>query len=417
MPFGTVAPMLMEDSTERAPDSVGGHGNIQLPGTVGGHGNIQQQAEHINVWNIRITAGCLAFVLGTFPEVRTLRSLIDDSLKENAWRNALSHHATRSCQPRKHGGSPVFSLGDCGLDRCPRLPNGRYSVYVELPNSYEKGDAIKLSASGGGGSKKEAKRDVVLKLLTMLLTIGPQKIHLPAGAFTFGQDAINNIREVAYLANDALFEQLSLVDTSDGALADLMVALYSSVHARRRPERRFVTARTSQTASAPVNIMDESPGEGICRISGVVRMLVEFCRTARDGKFWPSKANLAQRHFLMTNVQPGPLRTIVEDNARLFELEEEATEIGRQWCIKLQKHDQEPTCAASNFVGIPVEQTASPQTRQRRPPPPTRPVPKRSAASDTDDAAREQASSSSIAPPPNPRGGAMSFYPHEWQRQ
>ena len=127
----------------------------------------------------------------------------------------------------------------------------------------------------------------------MLLTIGPQKIHLPAGAFTFGQDAINNIREVAYLANDALFEQLCYVDTSDGALADLMVALYSSVHARRRPERRLFTARTSQTASALANFMDESPEEGINRISGVVPILVEFRRTARDGKFWPSRARLA----------------------------------------------------------------------------------------------------------------------------
>ena len=143
MPFGTVAPILMADSTERAPDSVGGHGNIQ------------QQAENITVWNVRITAGCVAFVLGTFPEVRILRSLIDDSLKEIAWRNALSHHATRSCQPREHSGSPLFSLGDFCLDRCPRLPNGTYSVYVELPNSYEQGDAIKLSASGGGGSKKK----------------------------------------------------------------------------------------------------------------------------------------------------------------------------------------------------------------------------------------------------------------------
>ena len=141
-------------------------------------------------------------------------------------------------------------------------------------------------------------------------------------------------------------------------------------------------------------------------------MLVEFCRTARDGKFWPSKANLAQRQFLMTNVQPGTLRTIVEDNARLFELEEEATEIGRQWCIKLQKHAQEPTRAASNLVEIPVEQTASPQNSQRRPPSPTRPVPRRSAASDTDDAARERASSSPTAPSPNPRAGAMSFYSH-----
>ena len=155
MPFGTVAPILMEDSTERAPDSVGGHGNIQPPDTVRGHGNIQQQAENITRWNVRITAGCVAFVLGTSPEVRMLRSLIDASLKKHAWRSALSHHATRSCQPRKHSGSPVFSLGDCGLDRCPRLPNGRYSVYIKLPNSYEQGDAIKLSASGGGGSKKK----------------------------------------------------------------------------------------------------------------------------------------------------------------------------------------------------------------------------------------------------------------------
>ena len=256
-------------------------------------------------------------------------------------------------------GSPVFSLGDCGLDRCPRLPNGRYSVYVELPSSYEQGDAIKLSASGGGGSKKEAKRDVVLKLLTMLLTIGPQKIHLPAGAFTFGQDAINNIREVAYLANDALFGQLSLVDTYDSALADLDSLRNLSVHARWRPEpRNDITARTSQTASALVNIMDESPGEGICRISGVVRMLVEFCRTARDGKFWPSRARLAQFQFLMTNVQPDTLRTIVEYNAHLFKVEEEITDVGRRWCIELQEHAQGPNCAANYVVVIPLSLTS-----------------------------------------------------------
>ena len=154
--YNLPTPNIMAYNTERAPDSVGGHGNMQ------------QLAESKQVKDVRITQACVAFVLGTFPEVRTLRSLINGSLKETTWRSALAHHTTRTCQPQKHDGSPVVSLESCGMNRIAHLPNGRFSVDVTLPNSYENGDAIQLSASGEGSSKSESKRNVFLYSWTLV---------------------------------------------------------------------------------------------------------------------------------------------------------------------------------------------------------------------------------------------------------
>jgi hypothetical protein len=396
-------PNLMEYPTKRTPDSVGDHGYIQ------------HEAEDTQVWNVKITARCTAFVLENIPEANTLRLLIDESLKE--WRSALSHHTTKACQPRKHSGSPVFSLEACGIERCQRLRDGTFSVNVELPNSFENGDAIQLSASGEGDSKPKAKRDVVVKLLTMLLTIGPQKVHLPASAFHDGQDAIDNIREVAACARENLFVLLSLDSADDYELADLASLRNLPVHARWLPEpRKNNRARRSQTASAIANFTDEPPEEAVRRISRVLEALVKFCRMAKDGKFWPSFPTKAQRQFLMANVEPGALRTIVEDSECLFKVEEEVTEIGLQWYIKLQKHDQERTCVASSNK-IPVQQTASPTVpllliEHSIAPRPTRPCPAKSALKSAskhmDDAG--EASSSSIAPRVHPRNtGAITY--------
>ena len=56
----------------------------------------------------------------------------------------------------------------------------------------------------------------------------------------------------------------------------------------------------------------------------------------------------------MAYVQPGTLKKAVILNSRIFKLEEEVTEVGRQWYIKLQDQAQEPNCAACNFVRLPL---------------------------------------------------------------
>ena len=56
----------------------------------------------------------------------------------------------------------------------------------------------------------------------------------------------------------------------------------------------------------------------------------------------------------MAYVQPGTLRKTVEHNSHVFKLEEEVTEVGRQWYIKLQDQAREINCAACNFVRLPL---------------------------------------------------------------
>ena len=97
----------MASSSERAPDCVGEHGNMQ------------QQVDNVAACNFRISSLCVEFVLENIPEVEKLRSLVDYSVCEYCWR------------PRF--GDRVISVSFRGPERFQRLPNGRFSVRVELP--------------------------------------------------------------------------------------------------------------------------------------------------------------------------------------------------------------------------------------------------------------------------------------------
>ena len=123
---------------------------------------MQQEVDEFAACNFNIRSKCVVFVLENIPEVVELRSLVDYSVRENCWR------------PRF--GDRVISVSFCGPERFQRLPNGRFFVEMELPHSYENG-FFELSASGEGDSEKAAQRDVVLKILKMLLTIAPERFN------------------------------------------------------------------------------------------------------------------------------------------------------------------------------------------------------------------------------------------------
>ena len=410
--------------------------------------------------SICITKECVNFIFEELPESRNLQALIARSVKTaatkkvvgNELRSALSHHTTQACQPKKHSGAPVVSLAACGLneDSCVQLPSGRFVVCVDLPNSYEAGDNLQLSASGEGSDRKEALRQATLKILTTLLAIAPEKVLLPPGAFARGQDAIDDIREAAALVQTDLFWYIFRhhSEVSD-ALRSLVPLRHLNPHPRQRPEATN-EGRQRQTASAPST--NETAEERRRRIDTVVRMLMTYCHKSAEGEFWPDKPTRLQKQFLMTFVHPGTLKQIVQDHDGIFKLEW-CGDNSKRWYIKLQEPKQghpasassgpeelnqihHPACASnSNFGGtwpsllenespacsghqqissIPVVrkrttkipsgsavgQTASPESLSVVPPPPTRPCP------GSQSAVGPGGTSPQLPPPPPP---------HWWQ--
>lgn len=418
--------------------------------------------------SICITRDCVNFIVEKLPESRNLQALIAESLKtvaakkvNNELRSALSHHTTRACQPKKHSGAPVVSLASCGLnvDNCVQLPSGSFSVCVDLPNSYEAGDNLQLSASGEGRNQIEALRQATMKILTTLLAIAPAKVHLPPGAFARGQDAIDDIRAAASLVQTDLYWYIfrHSSDVSDD-LRSLAPLRNLFAHARQRPEATNAGPKR-QTASAPS--ANETEEERRRRIDTVVRMLMKYCHTSAEGEFWPDSPTPLQKDFLMTFVHPGTLKQIVQDHDGIFKLEW-CGDNSKRWYIKLQEPKQghpasassgpeelnqihHPACASSsNFRGnwlpplenespacsgrqqissIPVVhkrtnkilsgsavgQTASPESLSVVPPPPTRPCPRRSQSAVGPGGATPQLPPPP-PPPPDSTETAVSYY-------
>ena len=97
------------------------------------------------------------------------------------WRPVLAHHTTTACQPRKQTGT-IDSLIVGGLDKVT-WRNNQFEVTTLLPNAFADGDRISIEAVGSSTNMKGAKENCVHKLLSLLLALGPEKVHLHPNFF------------------------------------------------------------------------------------------------------------------------------------------------------------------------------------------------------------------------------------------
>ena len=174
-------------------------------------------------------------------------------------------------------------------------------------------------------AKKAAIADAVFKALQILLTLGPEKVHLPPNNFSAGEESIDIIRIAASSARTKLFEFLD----GDGLLFStehMTPLLHVDPNPRWRPGR-------NNLERAGFDDSRETDDEKKQRIVGVVAALTRFCQRSGDGKFRPYLPTAAQKACLIAIVVPYTLKSIVDDHRDVFELHEEE---GFKWSVSLR---------------------------------------------------------------------------------
>ena len=96
-------------------------------------------------------------------------------------------------------------LNECGIEDFTKRGN-LFEVIVRLPNAFCDGDRISIEAVGSSTNIKAAKEDCVHKVISLLLAIGPEKVHLHPSFFPSGGEAILFLVHEAWKAHLSLFE-------------------------------------------------------------------------------------------------------------------------------------------------------------------------------------------------------------------
>ena len=140
----------------------------------------------------------LAF-LGPWPKwAAFIRALEEEKKAGVPWRNILSHHTTRSCQPGKREGT-VTSLGSAGLNAPTQGAAGGGRVSVRLGNMFRPGDNIETEYTSpkDHGRAKDAQQVACLDILALFLVSGPRMVKLHPNTWTRGDTSVETIRTLA----------------------------------------------------------------------------------------------------------------------------------------------------------------------------------------------------------------------------
>ena len=205
---------------------------------------------------------------------------------------------------------------------------GGFFELLHLNGAYRKDDGIRILVGGHGTSEEAAIADAVFKTLQKLLTISPDKVPLPLQVFPGGADAITHIRAAASSANLKLFEKLR--DEGLFSFTEEMTPLLQLDLLSLAPRWRQASRNSSKRAG--FDDSSETDDEKEQRIARVVDMLTRFCRESRNGMFRPHEATAAQKEFLIANVLPYTLKSIIE-NHRVFDLHQEENDF--RWGVSL----------------------------------------------------------------------------------
>ena len=260
--------------------------------------------------------------------------MIDPKVKgPRGWRPILAHHTTTACQPRKQTGT-IDSLIVGGLDEVT-WRNNQFEVTTLLPNAFADGDRISIEAVGSSTNKKGAKEDCVQKLMSLLLAIGPEKVHLHTSFFPTGGDGIQLLVDEAWKAHLDLFDwDTSPLNEAQFSLIEVMVR---GPKPRSRP---LATCRARKEALAHYyqRVAESQQGD---RNEEIVQFLSRLCRERggkgnRGGIFWTNKVPEAQRNELMRRLPPRSLKPFVLARPNLFEIVENNAQQGA-WGIRMTR--------------------------------------------------------------------------------
>ena len=290
--------------------------------------------------NISLSVDCVDATLRNVPEVAEFGRLLAAVVPPHFTRSTLSYHTTFSCQSGRHradvnsSDNKVSSCVSCSsiesflrttaaiIPYYPcRVHGGAWFALLNLPSAYSKNDGIRIQVGGKGTSKEDAIADAVFKTLQILLTLGPKRVHLPRSNFNGGDDAIARIRAAASSARLKLFEFLR-DERLFFSFGEEMTPLL-----RLDPNGgwRLAIRNTSRA-------LRETADEKKQRIDCVVAALIRYCNESQDGKFRPHQMSAAQREFLIANVVPYTLKSIVKNHG-VFQLHQEE---GFKWSVSVR---------------------------------------------------------------------------------
>ena len=297
-------------------------------------------------WNVQFSAADVE-AIQKVSGICKLRSLMFDPKVKGPrdWRHILDHHTTTACQPRKQTGT-CESLIVEGIDKSTERGN-RFEVMVRLPNAFCDGDRISIEAVGSSTNMKGAKEDCVHKLISLLLAIGPEKVHLHPSFFPSGGEAILFLRHEAWKAHLSLFEwETSPLNWAQFSLIRVVA---------RGPEPRWrplAIAREAVLANYYKKVAEFEQKE---RDEEIVQVLFRLCGRQSDAIFYPSKVPQAQRdeetrQILARLLPPGGLKPFVLARPSLFEIVENNAE--PWWGIKMKTYSPAVGGSGSSTHGI-----------------------------------------------------------------
>ena len=138
------------------------------------------------------------------PVFQSLVKVITKEVHPEKTRQALSHHTTLSCRLREQRSSaPTLSLAAAGMDQ-PIWEGGRVRVRLQMDHFLEAGDGLRVVyESSSHESLSEAKRQVAIEYLCMLLGYQPHRVKLPPKCFKSGEASVTRVREAAWEALEA----------------------------------------------------------------------------------------------------------------------------------------------------------------------------------------------------------------------
>ena len=213
--------------------------------------------------------------------------------------------------------------------------SNQFEVTTLLPNAFEDGDRISIEAVGSSTNKKGAKDVCVHKLLSLLLAIAPEKVHLHTSFFPTGGDGIQLLVDEAWQAHLDLFHW----DTTPLNRAQFALIEVEARDPRPR-SRPLATCRARKEALAHYyQRVAESQQED--RNEEIVQFLSRLCRERggkgnRGGIFWTNKVPVPQRLQLMRLLPPRSLKPFVLARPNLVEIVENNAQQGA-WGIQMTR--------------------------------------------------------------------------------
>ena len=171
-----------------------------------------------------------------------------------------------------------MSLIECGIGEVTKRDN-LFQTTVNLPNAFYNGDRISIEAVGSATNQKGAKEDCVQKVMSLLLAIAPEKVHLHPNFFSNGAVSIQ------LLVDEARKAHLELFDREESPLNASQFTLIEIHHkfpkARSRP-LAISTAQKQTLASyykPPVNEFEQKELD-----EEIVQILFFFVRTTQESE-------------------------------------------------------------------------------------------------------------------------------------